>query len=57
MKLNHYQEAIEDFDECIRLKPKKALYYHDRGLSLKALGQNAEADFAKAEELDPNEET
>ncbi len=52
--LGEHQQAIEDFDECIRLKPKKALFYRDRGLSLKELGQNAEADFAKAEELDPN---
>lgn len=41
--------------ESIRLRPKKALYYHDRGLSNEALGQHeeAEADFAKAKELDP----
>ncbi len=52
--LGNHDEAIEDFSESIRLKPKKALYYHDRGLSKEALGQQAEADFAKAKELDPD---
>ncbi len=52
--LSDHYGAIEDFNESIRLRPKKALYYNDRGLSKEALGQqeDAEADFAKAKELD-----
>lgn len=57
--LGDHKEAIEDFNECIRLKLKKALYYHDRGVSKQALGQHeaAETDFAKAKELDPHLKT
>ncbi|RKU09952.1 hypothetical protein C6503_20310 [Candidatus Poribacteria bacterium] len=52
--LGDHSGAIEDFNESIRLNPKKALYYHDRGLAKGALGQHGEAkvDFAKATELD-----
>ena len=41
--------------ESIRLRPKKALYYHDRGLSQEAIGlhEAASADFSEAKELDP----
>ena len=51
--LDDHEGAIEDFNNAIKLKPKKALYYHDRDLSKEALGQHeeAEADFAKAKEL------
>ncbi len=54
--LGDYHGAIEDFDESIRLNPKKVLLYYDRGLSNEVLGQHeaAEADFAKAKELDPD---
>ena len=54
--LNDHLGAIEDYNESIRLKPKKALFYHDRGLSKKAIGQQeeAEADFIKVKELDPD---
>ena len=54
--LGDHHGAIEDFDESIRLNPKKALLYHDRGLSNEALGQHkaAQTDFAKAKELDPD---
>ena len=53
--LGNHNGAIEDFNESIRIKPKKARYYHDRGLSKEALGQTeeAEADFVKVKELDP----
>ena len=53
--LGDHEGAITDFNECIRLRPKKALYYHDCGLSKQALGQHeaAEVDFAKTKELDP----
>ena len=54
--LGDYSGAIEDFDECIRFNPKKALYYHDRGKAKEALNQHEEAivDFQKAKELDTN---
>ena len=54
--LGDYNGAIEDFSECIRLNPKKALYYHDRGKAKEARNQHeaAKADFAKATELDPD---
>ena len=56
--LGDHKEAIEDFNECIRLKPKKALYYYDRGLSKQALQQeDSESDFATAKELDPHLKT
>lgn len=54
--LGDHHGAIDDFDESIRLNPKKALLYHDRGLSNESLGQHeaAQTDFAKAKELDPD---
>ncbi len=54
--LGDYNGAIEDFSECIRRNPKKALYYHDRGKAKEALNQHeaAKADFLKAKELDPD---
>lgn len=54
--LGDHREAIEDFDESIRLNPQKALFYQDRAISKQALGQYeaAEADFAKVKELDPD---
>lgn len=53
--LDNHHEAIEDFDESINLNPEKALLYQDRGLSKQAIGlqTEADADFAKAKELDP----
>ena len=54
--LGDYNGAIEDFDECIRYNPKKALYYQDRGAAKEALNQHEAAivDFQKAKELDPD---
>ena len=54
--LGDHNGAIEDFDQCIQLNPKKALYYHDRGKAKEALGQHeaAKADFQKAKETDPD---
>ena len=40
--LDDHNGAIEDFDECIQLNPKKALYYHDRGKAKEALGSTFE---------------
>ena len=54
--LGDYNGAIEDFNESIRLNPKKAISYHDRGLAKEALGQHeaAKVDFQRAKELDPD---
>ena len=54
--LGDYNSAIEDFSECIRLNPKKALYYHDRGKAKETLNQHeaARADLQKAKELTPD---
>ncbi len=55
--LGEYSKAIEDFNESIRLNPKKALLYRDRGLAKDALKQYEDAlkDFQKAIELKPKE--
>ena len=55
--LGEYRKAIEDFNESIRLNPKKALLYRDRGLAKDALKQYEDAlkDFQKAIELKPKE--
>ena len=54
--LGDHNGAIEDFNESIRLNPKKALYYHDRGKAKEALGyhKEAEIDFQKVKELEPD---
>ena len=51
-----YDEAIKAYDEAIRLDPKDAMAWIDKGNSLKALGRTAEADaaLAKAKELEAN---
>ena len=53
-----YREAIEDFNETIRMKPDEARYYYDRGLAKQAFGQHeaAQTDFQKAKDLDPDVE-
>ena len=50
-----YDGAIEDYDMSIELNPKYAKAYYDRSQAKQALGQYeaAEADSAKAKELDP----
>ena len=56
VSLGDHNGAVEDFDESIRLNPKKALYYHDCGLAKEALGEHeaAKVDFVKAAELNPD---
>lgn len=55
--LGEYSEAIEDFNESIRLNPKKALLYRDRGLTKDTLKQYEDAlkDFQKAIDLKSND--
>ena len=56
LKLDNYEGAITDYDDAIRLHPKHAKTYKNRGKAKQALGQHqaADADFAKAKELDPD---
>ena len=53
-----YQKSIEYFDKAIELEPKYPSAYCNRGVSNYNLGRLKEAkrDFAKAYELDPNDE-
>jgi Flp pilus assembly protein TadD len=54
--LGQHERAIEDYDEAIRLDPKDAYAYNNRGLAYRNQGQQelADRDFAKAEELGYN---
>jgi Flp pilus assembly protein TadD len=51
--LGQYKQAIQDYDEAIRLNPQDAEAYYVRGLIYGELGKSDEAarDFAKAKEL------
>lgn len=51
--LKKYDEAIEAFDEAIKLDPNYADAWYNKGDALEVLGRTAEADaaFAKAKEL------
>ena len=53
-----YEEALKDFSEAIELAPGFAIAYICRGNAKKALGleKEAEADFAKAKELEEQQE-
>jgi len=48
-----YEDAINDFNEVIRLDSKDAFAYHNRAFSYRALGNHkkAAADRAKAAKL------
>ena len=48
-----YENAIEAYDEAIRLNPQYAKAYNNRGIAYGLLGQQEQADrdFAKAKEL------
>lgn len=54
--LHDYDRAIAEFNQAIALAPQDAEPYHNRGMAYKGLGQmdRANADFDKAEELDPD---
>jgi tetratricopeptide (TPR) repeat protein len=55
LELGQYQNAIEEYDKAIRLKPNNAGTYYDRGMAYHHLGQYQSAieDYSKAIELDP----
>ena len=50
-----YDKAIDDFTDAIRIDPKYATAYYNRGLVWKAKGDNdkAMADYDEAIRLDP----
>lgn len=56
--LSKYENAIEDFDETIRINPIDAIALFERGLAKQEIGEHeeAETDIAKAKELDPDVE-
>ena len=51
--INQYEQAIQDYDEGIRLNLQDAKAYYSRGLAYERIGKTIEAerDFAKAKEL------
>jgi tetratricopeptide (TPR) repeat protein len=53
---SNFELAIEDYDRAIRIKPDYARAFYDRGLAKFGLCDldGADADIAKAKELDPN---
>ena len=55
MQQDRFDEAIIEYDEAIRLNPKFALGYNNRGFSYHRLGQYQRAvnDFDEAIGLDP----
>ena len=55
LKLQQYQEALDDFSEAISLDPQFAVAYGNRGVCHFMLQQYQEAldDFSKATSLDP----
>jgi len=56
-QLKHWKSAIADYSEAIRLDPKHALGYYNRGHVKEDLGdhQGAIADYSEAIRLDPND--
>jgi tetratricopeptide (TPR) repeat protein len=53
--LGHHWEAIQCYDEAIRLNPQDSKAYNNRGTAYRALGQHEQAlkDYDKAIELNP----
>ncbi|MEI0701468.1 tetratricopeptide repeat protein [Brachyspira intermedia] len=54
--LEHYVEAIKDYNKAIELDPNNSYIYYNRGVSKENLTQYKDAlkDYKKALELDPN---
>ncbi len=53
--LGHHGEAIQSYDEAIRLSPQDAKFYNNRGTAYRALGQYDQAlkDYEQAIQLSP----
>jgi len=51
--MGQFEEAISDFTEAVKLKPKHFDFYYSRGLAYNKLGQYDEAisDFTEAIKL------
>ncbi|VDO00103.1 unnamed protein product [Rodentolepis nana] len=58
-KLGKFEEALKDADECIKLNDSWAKGYTRRGAALEFLKRYSEAEgaYAKASQLDPNNES
>jgi len=57
LHLGQPQQAIEDFDEALRLIPQRAVFYLNRGVAYNALGQTEYAlqDLDEAIRIDPRD--
>ena len=56
MSKGNLEKAIEDFSHAIKIAPRVAPSYMNRGLALLVMGRDAEAqkDFDKCWELEPD---
>jgi Flp pilus assembly protein TadD len=54
-ELGHYDQALKDFNDALKLKPNDASLYDLRGMAYRCKGQDNQAiqDFNKAMALDP----
>ena len=52
---NKWERALADYGEAVRLKPQDAYSLYSRGLAMRAIGREEEAqiDIAKAKEIEP----
>ena len=46
-KLERYQEALAAYEQATAMNPSFAAAWHNKGLLLRALGRNAEAEAAE----------
>ncbi|MDZ4837073.1 MAG: tetratricopeptide repeat protein [Candidatus Melainabacteria bacterium] len=55
-QMGRKDEAVEDYDEAIKIEPQRKEYFNDRGYVLMELGRSDDAkkDFRKALEIDPH---
>ena len=53
-QLKEYEQAIENFNECIRLQPEEPRHFYKRGICFAALGkpEKAERSYVMALEVD-----